>query len=707
MRRKMFFIIAFLGITAIIWLFMGCTKSPKPPVAKRIAHVDTLFGDVRTDYYYWLRERGNPEVLDYLKAENEYTEAMMKDTKELQENLFEELKSYIKETDTSVPVKHGPYYYYSREEKGKQYPIYCRKKGSLKAPEEVYLDVNELAKGKKYFRIGSMTLSPDHNWLAYIADTTGREKFVLYVKNLKTGEILPERINNVSYGIAWANDNKTLFYTTLDSTLRPYRLYRHVINTMPEKDKLIYEEKDGKFYAGVRKSRSDSYIFLELNSQVTSEVWYLDANHPEGKFKVIKPREYQVEYSVAHQGKYFYITTNKNAVNFKVVKAPVKNPSERNWKVFIPHNPKRMIYSVDAFKNHLVVSLRENGLRSLQIIELKTGKKYLIPAKEEVYTMSLGNNPEYNTDIVRFTYNSLVTPRSVYDFHISTGTKELKKQQEVPGYDPSQYEEKRIWAAAEDGVKIPISIVYRKGFTQNGTHPCYLYGYGSYGATIEPRFSSYRLALLNRGFLYAIAHIRGGGAMGRQWYLDGKLLKKKNTFKDFIAAAEYLVKNKYTVPEKLVISGGSAGGLLMGAVTNMRPDLFKAVIAKVPFVDVLNTMLDPSIPLTVIEYDEWGNPHKKEYYFYIKSYSPYDNVKPQNYPNMLVTAGLHDPRVQYWEPAKWVAKLRATKKDNHLLLLKTNMAAGHFSHSGRYDYLKDIAFEYAFIFKVLGIQNGH
>ena len=703
MKGKFVYLLIFCGLASL--LVLNCARRIEPPVAKRIPKYDTLFGDVRVDYYYWLRDRENPEVIEYLRAENKYTEKIMADTKRLRERLFKELKSHIKETDESVPVKYGDYYYYTRYEEGKQYPIYCRKKGSLEANEEVYLDVNQLAKGKEYFRVSSLTLSPNHQFLAYVADTTGREKFTLYIKDLETGEILPDRIPDVYYGLAWANDNKTIFYTTLDSTLRPYRLYRHVVGTDPSEDILVYQENNGKYYLSVRKSRSGRFIFLELNSEITSEIWYLDADNPSERFKVIKPREYGVEYKVAHQGDFFYITANKDAVNFKVVKTPVEAPGEKNWEEFIPHDKDRMIYGIDAFKNHLVMSYRENGLRKLKVIEVDSKKEYDIPVDEEVYTITLGDNPEYDTDVIRYVYNSLVTPRTVYDFRISTGEKELKKRQEVPGYDMSEYETKRIWVIARDGKKIPVSLVWKKGFKADGTHPCYLYGYGSYGSVIDPRFSSNRLPLLNRGFLYAIAHIRGGGALGRQWYLDGKLLKKKNTFFDFIDVAEYLIRQKYTSRDRLVISGGSAGGLLMGAVTNMRPDLFKVVIAKVPFVDVLNTMLDPSIPLTVIEYDEWGNPNEKDYYFYIKSYSPYDNVEPKEYPNMLVTAGLHDSRVQYWEPAKWVAKLRHNKKDNNLLLLKTNMSAGHFSYSGRYDYLKDIAFEYAFIFKVLGIEE--
>lgn len=693
----------------VVWLVLAavmisCSGEPVPPVAKRIAKADTLFGDVRVDYYYWLRDRNNPEVIAYLEAENRYTDEMMKDTRQLQEKLFEELKSTIQENDESVPVWHGGYYYYRRLEAGKQYPIYCRKKGSLDAEEEVYLDVNQLAEGKKYYLVQSLSISPDHSKLAFLADTTGREQFVLMVKDLTKGSFYPETIANVSSDIAWASDNRTIFYTTLDSTLRPYRLYRHELGENPAKDQLVYQENDGKFYLNVERSRSGSYLFMSLNSQVTSEVWYLPAGQPNGQWRVIKPREYQVEYKVEHQGNYFYIVTNKKAVNFKVMRTLVTRPDEKYWDEFIPHDPAVMINDIDAFQDFLALSLRKNGIRLVQLVDIK-GNRIDLPAEEEIYTMWLGENPEYKADRIRYHYTSLITPETVFDYIIATGRTEMKKQDIVPGYDRTRYETIQLWATAKDGTKIPLSLVYRKGIKKDGHNPCYLYGYGSYGASMDPRFSPNRLALLNRGFVYAIAHIRGGGEMGRQWYLDGKWLKKKNTFEDFIAAAEYLIQEKYTNPEKLVISGGSAGGLLMGAVTNMRPDLFKAVIAKVPFVDVVNTMLDPSIPLTVIEYDEWGNPRIEEYYHYMKSYSPYDNVEEKAYPNILVTAGLYDPRVQYWEPAKWVAKLRSMKTDHNLLLLHTNMSAGHFSYSGRYDYLKDVAFEYAFIFKVLGMNE--
>ncbi|GAB4178661.1 MAG: oligopeptidase B [Calditrichia bacterium] len=700
MRSLYLFLLLMVG-------FIGfqCSTEVHPPVAKKIAKTDTLFGDVRTDYYYWMRERTNPEVIDYLEAENEYAQFVMKDTRTLQESLFEEMKSHIKETDVSVPVKFGEYYYYSRTEEGKQYPIFCRKKGSLEANEEIYLDQNKLAEGKSYFRIGTLAFSKDHKFLAFIADTTGREQFVLYIKNLNTGEFLKDKVADLYYGIVWGNDNQTIFYVTLDSTLRPYRVYRHIIGEEQGNDQLIYQENDGKFYVSLRKSRSGQYIFMNLNSQVTSEVWFLNADKPYSKFNLMKPREYQVEYSVEHQGKYFYITTNKDAVNFKVMRTKTNQPQEKYWKTYIQHSPQTTIYGVEAFRDFLVISLRENALRTLRIIDLQKKKEFNIPADEEVYSIYLENNPEYTSETVRYTYNSMITPKSIYDFNVKSGEKTLLKQVEVPGYNPDLYESGRLWASSRDGKKIPLSIIYKKGLEKNGQNPCLLYGYGSYGATIDPNFSSNRLALLDRGFIYVIAHIRGGGAMGRTWYLDGKLLKKKNTFNDFIDAAEYLIAEQYTNPEKLAILGGSAGGLLMGAVTNMRPDLFKAVVAKVPFVDVVNTMLDPTIPLTVIEYDEWGNPQVEEFYHYIKSYSPYDNVVAKNYPHILVTAGLYDPRVQYWEPAKWVAKLRAHKTDTNMLLLKTNMEAGHFSHSGRYDYLKDVAFDYAFILKALGIQK--
>lgn len=686
----------------------NCNKQieMKPPVAKKIAHYDTTFGDVRLDNYHWLRERGNPDVLKYLKEENKYTEAMMAHTKDLQETLYKEMVGRIKETDASVPVRHGDYFYYTRTEKGKQYPIHCRKKGSLDAPEEILLDENEMAKGHKFFDIGVFKVSPNHKLLAFSVDTTGSETFTIRVKNLETGEILPDEIPNTYYSLAWANDNRTFFYNTLDAAKRPFKLFKHKVGGRADQDALIYHEKDEKFFLSVKRAKSGKFIFLNLGSEVTSEVRYLDADRPDGSFKIFAPRREKIEYSVDHHGSDFYILTNEQAVNFKLMKTPVKHTAKKYWQEVIPARKTVKLEQIELFKDYLVVFERDNGLEKIRVTDLSGNKTHFVPFEEPLYAIHPTGNPEFNTRVLRFAYSSLITPESIYDYDMATGERQLMKRQEVlGGYDPANYRMERIWATAPDGVKVPMSIVYKKGLKKNGENPTYLYGYGSYGVTIEPRFSSNRFSLIDRGFVYAIAHIRGGGMLGRPWYEDGKLLKKKNTFTDFIACAEHLIKQKYTRPEKIAIAGGSAGGLLMGAVVNMRPDLFKAMIAHVPFVDVLNTMLDPTIPLTVIEYDEWGNPNIKEYYDYIKSYSPYDNVTAQNYPHMLITAGLNDPRVQYWEPAKWTAKLRATKTDQNLLILKTNMGAGHMGQSGRYDYLKEIAFDYAFILDRLNIKE--
>ncbi|GAB4335386.1 MAG: oligopeptidase B [Calditrichia bacterium] len=691
------------NILLIVFILNSCSQTPQPPVAKKIPKADTLFGDVRIDNYYWLRDRNNPEVIQYLEAENAYTAAVMKHTEPLQKKLFQEMKSRIKETDLSVPVKKGDYYYYTRTEAGKQYSIYCRKKGSMDAPEEILLDVNQLAEGHEFLDIGKFAVSPDHQMLAYSVDTTGSETFTVYFKNLMNDKTLPEKIDNVYYPLEWANDNRTLFYTTLDDTKRPYRLYRYTIG---EKSELVYQEDDLAYYLDLSKTRSGKYILMSLGSQITSEVHFLDADRPRGKLRLIEPRDYGVEYSVDHHDGHFYIVTNYQARNFRVMRTSVKQPARKYWKEFLPYEPEVKIDGVDCFKNHLVIYERRNGLKSMRIYNFKKRDIHSIKFPEPVYTYWSGSNPDYNADFVRFAYMSLVTPRTIYDYNMNTRELKLQKRQEVlGGYDPSQYQMERIYATAPDGVKIPMSLVYRKGLKKDGQNPALLYGYGSYGATSEPYFSSNRISLLDRGFVFAIGHIRGGGEMGRQWYEDGKFLKKKNTFTDFIACAEKLIEDRYTSPKKLAISGGSAGGLLMGAVTNMRPDLFKVVVAHVPFVDVVNTMLDETLPLTVIEYDEWGNPHKEEFYFYMKSYAPYENVEARAYPNILVTAGLNDPRVGYWEPAKWVAKLRDMKTDNNRLLLKTKMVAGHMGASGRYDNLKDVAFEYAFILDCLGIKE--
>ena len=693
-----YFVIGLIFITGSIMMDCNSNNAVKPPVAEKIPHRDTLFNDIRTDNYHWLRDRDNPKVIQYLKDENAYTDAMTKHTKKLQEMLYDEMLSRIKQTDLSVPVKYGPYFYYSRTEKGKQYPIYCRKKGSLKAEEEVLLDENALAKGHKFFSLGVFEVSPDHRYLAYSTDTTGSETYTIQIKDLQTGKVFPEKIPNTYYSLAWANDNRTFFYTVLDAAKRPFKLYRHRLGEDPSKDALMHHEKDEKFFISVRRSKSGQFIFMDLSSQVTSEERFLPADHPQGAFKIFRPRKYKVEYYLNHQGDYFYIRTNDNAINFKLMRTPVSKIGPENWQTVIPANEKVMLESIEPFKDFIAVLERDNGQKKIHILPQNGTPAYDIDFKEPVFTVSFTGNKEYATDKLRFNYQSLITPSSVYDYNMRLKTRELKKRQEVlGGYDPANYTMERLWAKAKDGTAIPISVVFRKGLKKNGSNPTLLYGYGAYGITIDPYFSSNRFSLIDRGFIYAIAHVRGGGALGRQWYEDGKLLKKKNTFTDFISCAEYLIGQKYTDPEHLAIMGGSAGGLLMGAVTNMRPDLFKAVIAHVPFVDVLNTMLDPTLPLTVIEYDEWGNPHIEKYYWYIKSYSPYDNVQPKEYPNMLVTAGLNDPRVSYWEPAKWVAKLRALKTDNHLLLLKTNMGAGHSGASGRYDYLKEVALDYAFL----------
>jgi oligopeptidase B len=659
---------------------------------------------VRVDNYFWLRNRSDPEVIAFLEAENRYTEEVMAPTKPLQENLYQEILGRIQETDVSVPVKRDDYFYYTRTEEGKAYSIQCRKRGSLEAPEEILLDANALAEGQKYFRLGNFAVSPDHRLLAYSTDLEGDETYTIQVKNLVTGELLPDRIANTYYTLEWANDNRTFFYTVLDETKRPYRAFRHELGVEP--DVLVYQEDDGRFSLGLGKTRSRRFVFIELASPLTSELRYLEAGDPRAEFRVMLPRRQDVEYDASHHGEYFYIRTNDRAKNFRLMRTEVGDPSSENWHEVIPARAEVTIEGVDAFEDHLVIYERERGLETICIRDGMGGFSHYIDFPEPVYTVSAGGNAEYQTNLLRFNYTSLVTPTSVFDYNVRTRQRELKKQYEVRGgYDASQYQSERIFAKAPDGVEVPISLVYRRGFERNGSSPLLLYGYGAYGHSIDPRFSSDRLSLLDRGMIFAIAHIRGGAELGEVWHDQGKLLQKKNTFSDFIAGAEHLISERYTSPDRLAIMGGSAGGLLMGAVLNARPELFHAAIAKVPFVDTLNTMLDPSLPLTMSEYEEWGNPEDKEYYNYIRSYSPYDNVAPREYPTMLVTGGLNDPRVSYWEPAKWVAKLRELKKDSNVLLLKTNMGSGHFGPSGRYEGIKEVAFDYAFLLKSLGIQR--
>jgi oligopeptidase B len=677
----------------------------KPPIAEKRPHAEQYHGREVTDDYFWLRNRDDEKVHDYLEAENDYTAAVMKSTEPFQEALYKEMLGRIKETDLSVPERRGAFFYYTRTEEGKQYGYRCRKKGSLEADEEVLIDENALAEGHSYFDLGVYEISPDHSLLAYSVDLEGNERYTLYVKDLRAGQLLEDRIPD-TYSVEWGNDNRTLFYSTLDPAHRPYRLHRHVLGSDPAGDELIYQEDNDRFFLGLYKTKDTSYIMLYLGSAVTSEVRYLDANTPSGRFAVIHPRQQGMEYGVEHWGDRFYIRTNDGAINFRLMQAPVGDPSRSNWKEVIPHRREIHLENVEIFARHMALVERKEALRTVRVLDLPEMKEHDVEFPEPVYTVRMAANPEFDTDLLRFTYESMITPDTVFDYDMKTRDRELKKEKEIlGGYDRTKYRSERVFATAPDGARVPMSLVYRKGMKRNRRNPLMLYGYGAYSLTIEPGFSSARLSLLDRGFVYAIAHIRGGGALGRPWYEAGKLLNKRNTFTDFIACAEHLIAQKYTSTDRLVIRGGSAGGLLMGAVVNMRPDLFRAVVANVPFVDVINSMVDSSIPLTAIEWEEWGDPRKKEFYDYILSYSPYDNVEPKDYPDMLVTAGLNDPRVQYWEPAKWTAKLRALKTGDHLLLLKTNLDAGHAGASGRYDALKELAFEYTFVLNRLGIGS--
>ncbi|WP_372918824.1 S9 family peptidase [Salegentibacter sp.] len=680
-----------------------------PPKAQKIEKKLEFHGDLRIDDYYWMNDREDFKVIDYLKSENDYNEKMTAHTKEFQEKLFEEMKSRIKEDDKSVPYKLNDYWYLTRFEKGYDYPIYSRKKESLDAPEEVMFNVNEMAKDHDYYSLGGLNVSEDNKLVAFGVDTVSRRKYTIQVKNLETGEILSDKIENTTGGSTWAADNKTLFYTKKDDqTLRSYRIYKHVLGTDSSEDELVFEEEDETFNTYVYKSKSREYIIIGSSSTLTTEYRILKADDPAGEFKVIQDRERGLEYSIAHFGDHFYVLTNMDdATNFKLMKTPVDATSKENWTDVIPHREDVLLEDIDIFKEYLVVSERNNGLNKIKVMRWDDEEEYYIPFDNETYTAYTSINPSFNTDVLRYTYNSLTTPTSVIDFNMATREKTVLKEQEVLGgnFDKNNYTSERIWATAADGTKVPVSLVYRKGLEKNSKNPVLQYAYGSYGSTIDPYFSSVRLSLLDRGFVYAIAHIRGGEYLGRNWYEDGKLFRKKNTFTDFIDVSKHLIEENYTSSDHLYAMGGSAGGLLMGAVVNMAPELYNGVIAAVPFVDVITTMLDDSIPLTTGEYDEWGNPNNLEYYEYMKSYSPYDNVKAQDYPNMLVTTGLHDSQVQYWEPAKWVAKLREFKTDNNILLFHTNMEAGHGGASGRFEALKEVAEEYAFLLDLEGITE--
>lgn len=680
---------------------------PTPPIAPRKPVSFTNHGDTRTDPYYWLRERENPEMVAYLEAENSYTEASMAHTDALQKELFAEMKRRIKETDESVPVEKEGYFYYRRTEEGKQYTIYCRKAGSLDAPEQILLDLNAEAEGKSYMRLGTFAVSPDQRLLAYGLDDNGSETYTVRVKDLESGALLEDVIAGTYYGLEWGNDNASLYYTVLDSAMRPHKLFRHRLGERVDEDEMLFHEANESYFLSLHKTKSERFLVVHLHSAVTHEVHLIDADDPAGQPRIVQPRTQDIEYSVDHHrdaagNEILYITTNWQAENFRVMTAPVDAPGRDNWREFIPHRPAVKVDRVEVFQDFLVVHEREAGLRHIRVQEMESGGHHRIEQPEPVYTVSTGENPSFTSRVLRYNYTSLVSPPTVFDYAMDSRQREMKKQDEVKNYNPDDYRSERIWATAADGVQVPISLVYPKELALDGNNPTLLYGYGSYGISIDPSFSSSRVSLLQRGFVFAIAHIRGGGEMGRAWKEDGKFLRKKNTFTDFIAAAEHLIAEGYTKPEKLTAMGRSAGGLLMGAVANLRPDLFSAIVAGVPFVDVINTMLDPTIPLTVIEWEEWGNPADPEYYAYMKSYSPYDNVEAKAYPAILATAGLNDPRVQYWEPAKWVALLRTRKIDDNPLLLKTNMGAGHGGASGRYDYLEETAFEYAFLIDQVG-----
>ncbi len=676
-----------------------------PPVATIIPKADTLHGDVRVDNYYWLRERSNPDVKKYVEAENAYTEAKMKPAEALRETLYNEMLRRIKETDEDPPYRQGKYFYYSRSEKGKQYPIFCRKNGDLAAAEEIYFDQNEMAKGIAFYRLWENQVSPDGNSLAFSVDTNGSENYVIQIKNLVDGTILKDRIENTQ-AFTWSTDNRTIFYTMEDSAKRPYQVYRHTVGTPSSDDKLIFEEKDALYTVRLDRTRDDKCLFIYSGAFNATECRYIPADQPAAEFKIIIPRSPGHEYDVDHWGTDFYIRTNKDAKTFRLVRASAADPGEKNWKEVIPFRKGVTIEGFDMFANYLVVYDREKGLQKIRITDMTSKTKHEIGFPDPVYTASGNVNMVFDTRVFRYSYQSMVRPYSIFDYNLETKEQKLVKQQEVlGGYDASKYESKRIFAKAADGVEVPISLVYKKGVKLDGTAPLHLYGYGAYGISQQAAFSSARLSYLDRGVIFAIAHVRGGADMGRDWYDDGKLMKKKNTFTDFIACAEHLIKEKYTSKARLTISGGSAGGLLMGSVVTMRPDLFKAAILAVPFVDALNTMLDPTLMYTEQEYLEWGNPHEPAAYKYMKSYDPYTNVTARAYPDMLVRAGFNDPRVNYWEGTKFVAKLRALKTDHNIVLLKVNMGQGHMGSTGRYERLKEAAYDYAYILQESGIMQ--
>lgn len=670
------------------------------PQASKYPQTFNHHGDQRVDPYFWLKDVKHPETFPYLEAENRHTEAFFADYKEFETELFEELKARILKEDSTPPAKHDDYYYYTRMEGDKEHPFHCRRQGSAtEAPEDVILDCNALAEGHKSFSLGIFDISPQHDILAYATDTDGSEVYTLFFKNLQSGELFPDSIQKVYYGSAWCLDNRTFYYVTQDENQRPNKLWRHTLGTPASQDELIFEEKDSQYFLSCALSESKEYVFLNRHSHATSEYYYLEAQNPKSKLHLFSKLEEQVEYDVTHRGSHFYILTNKNAQTFKLCRASLNQTSSEHWETLLEARPEITLKSLQAFKDFMMIKATEQGLQTLYKWDYETSSMEKVQFPDPIYQVSLGANYEFATDWVRLNYNSLVQPNQVYDLNVHTKEKIVRKVQIIPsGYEAHEYISERVWAISYDGEKVPVSLVYKKALRQPGPQPTLLYAYGSYGMAMPTSFSAHRISLLDRGYIFAIAHIRGGSDMGRQWYEEGKFLKKKNTFHDFIAAAEYLIEHKYAEPKTLSIMGGSAGGMLMGAVINMRPELFNSALAIVPFVDVLNTMLDSSLPLTQMEYQEWGNPEvSKEYYDYIKSYSPYDNVKAMDYPNIYIKAGLNDPRVTYWEPAKWCAKLRELKTDSRVLLLETDMESGHAGASGRFEYLKEIARQYTFI----------
>ncbi len=703
--RELFYVLGLFIVIVIGNTIIVAQTDMKPPVPKKETKITKIHGYELKDDYSWLRDKKNPEVIKYLEAENAYTESYMKPHLQFADDLYKEMLGRIKQTDLSVPYRLGDYWYYSKTQEGKQYPMFYRSIKQNGDDEQLLLDQNELAKGFKFYSIGHFEVSDDGNLLAFSSDSTGYRQYTLQIKDLRTGKMLTGKIERVT-SVEWSNDNKTLFFATEDDvTKRSDKFWKHTLGS--NDNTLLYNEKDDLFGLNVGRSRDKKMMFLSSNAATMREYRYLPADQPNGEWKIVLPREKDHEYAVDHYNGEFYITTNKNAENFRVVRAPISDSSEKNWTDFIAHNPAIKVDDVDFFKDYAVVSEVENGLEYLKVMDLKTRRAAArIATPESVYTTSLATNPEFDTTIIRFNYASMITPNSTYEYDFKTRTSKIIKQQEIPsGYDKAGYETTRIWATARDGVKVPVSIVMKKGTKLDGKSPMLLYAYGSYGYSTPPGFSTARLSLVDRGMIYAIAHIRGGSELGEKWRQEGRMFKKLNTFNDFVDSAEYLIKNKYTSADRLVIQGGSAGGLLVGAAANMRPDLFKAVIAQVPFVDVMNTMLDASLPLTTGEYIEWGNPNEKEAFDYMIKYSPYDNVKAQKYPNMLIETSLNDSQVPYWEGAKFAAKIREMKTGDNMILLKTNMGAGHGGSSGRYDKLKEVAFDYAYALSQVGITK--